>query len=104
MNGDATPDRPEPPSPWRLASAGMELAGAVLGGCLLGYWIDRQFGTGRWGLIIGAGVGIIGGLYNMIRKAVHESLGLDKPARQSEADRSKRQDDADPSPPEPGPS
>jgi F0F1-type ATP synthase assembly protein I len=70
------PVEPGSGSPWRLASAGTELAGAVLGGCLLGYWIDLQFGTGPWGLIVGAGIGIVGGLYNMIRKAVHESLGV----------------------------
>ena len=50
------------------------VAGAVGGGCLLGYWIDRRFETQPWGLLIGATVGIIGGLYNMIRKAVHESV------------------------------
>lgn len=61
---------------WGLAAAGTELAAAVLGGSLLGYWIDRQFDTGPWGLLIGASVGIIGGLYNLVRKAVHESMGI----------------------------
>ncbi|HON67493.1 MAG TPA: AtpZ/AtpI family protein [Phycisphaerae bacterium] len=70
------PFKPIPPSTWRLATQGMELAGAVAGGCLLGYWIDRHFGTAPWALVIGASVGIIGGLYNLIRKAVHESLRM----------------------------
>lgn len=61
---------------WRLAAAGTELAGAVAGGSLLGYWIDRQLETSPWGLLIGASVGIVGGLYNLVRKAVHESLRI----------------------------
>jgi hypothetical protein len=73
---DGGPLKPVPGSVWRLASTGVELAGAVAGGCLLGYWVDWHFGTGRWGLIIGASLGIIGGLYNMIRKAVLESLTM----------------------------
>lgn len=63
---------------WRLAGMGSELAAAVLGGCALGWWVDRAFGTGHWGLIVGSLIGIVGGLYNLIRKAVHESLGLTK--------------------------
>lgn len=71
----------EPPKPigggmLELATAGVELAAAVAGGCLVGFWIDRHFGSGPWGLIIGASLGIIGGLYNMVRKAVHESLRM----------------------------
>ena len=58
------------PGVMQLAGMGVELAGAVLGGCLLGYWIDRHFETRPWGLLIGASMGIVGGLYNMIRKAL----------------------------------
>ena len=43
---------------WRLAGAGMELAGAVVGLCLLGYWIDRHFESSPWGLLICALIGI----------------------------------------------
>lgn len=58
------------PGVMQLAGMGVELAGAILGGCLLGYWIDRHFETRPWGLLIGASMGIVGGLYNMIRKAL----------------------------------
>lgn len=75
MSGEQ-PGKPTSGSVWHLASMGVELAAAVGGGCLLGYWIDRHFGVGPWGLIIGASLGIIGGLYNMVRKAVHESLRM----------------------------
>jgi len=61
----------------RLAGTGVELAAAVAGGCLLGYWIDRHFKTSPWGLIICALLGIVGGLYNMIRQAMQEAPGSD---------------------------
>jgi F0F1-type ATP synthase assembly protein I len=67
--------KPLPPNNMRLAGLGMELAGAVVGGCLLGYWVDRRFGTPPWGVVIGASIGVIGGLYNLIRQAVHATSG-----------------------------
>lgn len=54
----------------RLAGVGIEFAAAVAGLSLLGYWIDRHFGTGPWALLIGAGIGLVGGTYNLIRDAV----------------------------------
>jgi F0F1-type ATP synthase assembly protein I len=59
---------------------GTELAGGLLVFCLLGYWIDYKFGTRPWGLVIGAILGIVGGLYNLIRVALLQSLGV-KPSR-----------------------
>lgn len=56
----------------RLAGIGVELAGTVGVACLLGYWIDRRFGTDPWGLVILAVIGVVGGLYNLVRHAVHE--------------------------------
>lgn len=100
MDGDK-PGEPDSGSAWRLATVGMELAGSVLGGCLLGYWVDREFGTGRWGLIIGAGIGIVGGLYNMIRRAVHESLGVSGVRRPKAAEK-RASPDRESEPPEAG--
>ena len=58
-------------SPWlRLAGLGMELAGAILGFVLVGYWIDRSFDTRPWGLLICALCGLIGGLYNFFRSSL----------------------------------
>ncbi len=76
---DASPERsPERLQPsagpnWRLAGLGMELAAAVVGGCLLGYWIDRRFGTTPWWFLICTAIGLIGGLYNLIRQAMQET-------------------------------
>lgn len=52
-----------------LAGLGMELAAAVIGATLLGFWIDRRFATEPWGVVIGALVGIVGGLYNFVHQA-----------------------------------
>ncbi|NLX12358.1 MAG: AtpZ/AtpI family protein [Phycisphaerales bacterium] len=65
------------PEVMRLANVGVELAAAVIGLSLLGYWIDYQLKTGPWGLLICAILGIVGGLYNLVRKAVREMLRPD---------------------------
>ena len=52
-----------------LAGTGFDLAASVGVGTLIGWWIDRQYETEPWGLIICALLGIIGGLYNFIRVA-----------------------------------
>ena len=64
-------ERPKPGGDWvKLSGLGIELAAAVAGLTLFGYWVDRHFGTGRWGVLIGGVVGIVGGLYNLIRKSL----------------------------------
>jgi len=57
------------PSKFRLAGMGLELAGAVIGGCVIGWYIDWKFGT-RYGLMTGALIGIVGGMYNLIKQAL----------------------------------
>ena len=58
-------------SKFRLAGMGLELAGAVIGGCVIGWYIDRQFGIEqRYGLMTGALIGIFGGMYNLIKQAL----------------------------------
>lgn len=66
----------------RLAGMGIELAASVGVFCAVGYWIDRQLGNQRpWALVIGALLGVIGGLYNLVRHAVHAALGVKPPSR-----------------------
>ncbi len=48
----------------------MELAGAVVGFCLLGVWIDHRYATKPYGVLICALLGLVGGLYNFIRQAL----------------------------------
>ncbi len=54
----------------RLTGLGFELAASVVGGAMLGWWLDRQFGTAPWALIGLAAVGAVGGFYNLIRTAL----------------------------------
>ena len=60
----------------RHSGIGLELAGATAGLALLGYWIDGHFGTRPWGIIGGVIIGLVGGLYNLVKEslnAVHEA-------------------------------
>jgi F0F1-type ATP synthase assembly protein I len=54
----------------RLAGIGFELVAAVGAFILVGYWWDRHFGTGPKGLVVGAVLGLIGGMYNLIRQSL----------------------------------
>ena len=68
----------------RHSGVGLELAGALAGFALLGYWIDRRYGTEPWGLVIGVILGLVGGLYNLVREslqAVREARIEDEAAK-----------------------
>ena len=52
-----------------LASAGVEMAGGIGLFCGLGYLVDRWLGTYPWGLVTGAVLGLIGGLYLVMKAA-----------------------------------
>ena len=56
---------------WKaLSGIGFELVAAVGGFMLAGYWWDRHFGSRPWGMLTGAVLGLIGGMYNMIRQSL----------------------------------
>lgn len=58
------------PTGMQLASIGVELAAAVLGFTLLGWWVDHHFGTHPWGVLVGALLGLVGGMYNLVRESL----------------------------------
>ncbi len=59
------------PRTWlSLGGLGVELAGAVAGFSLLGFWIDRRYDTAPWGLLVCAICGLVGGFYNFIRSSL----------------------------------
>ena len=54
----------------RYAGLGVELAATVGVLSLVGWWIDGRFGTAPWGLVVGAVVGLVGGMANLVRTAL----------------------------------
>jgi len=54
----------------RYSGSGLELAGAVAGFALVGYWIDRHYDIAPWGLVVGLVLGMIGGLYNLVKQSL----------------------------------
>ena len=72
----------------RYSGVGLELAGATAGLALVGYWVDTRFGTRPWGVVLGAIIGLVGGLYNLVREsvaAVREAQADDRSARDESA-------------------
>ena len=53
----------------RMAGLGFELAAAIVGFALFGYWVGGYLGSAKWGVVIGSLLGIFGGMYNLIRAA-----------------------------------
>jgi F0F1-type ATP synthase assembly protein I len=57
----------------RYAGLGLELAASIVGLTLAGLWVDYRFSTGPKGVLVGASLGVVGGLYNFIRAALRLS-------------------------------
>ena len=63
-----TPAQRAPEKGYRQGSRVLaELIGGPAGGALLGWLIDRLFGTGHWGLLVGMFLGIIVAFRNIIK-------------------------------------
>ncbi|MEW6198792.1 MAG: AtpZ/AtpI family protein [Planctomycetota bacterium] len=73
----------------RYASMGFELAATIVGLTLMGVWFDYHFKTSPTGVLIGAALGVTGGLYNFIRAALRlttERGGPPPPNREKRSD------------------
>jgi len=80
-------EEPESEGRWQgLSSIGFELVAAVVGFTLLGYWWDRHFGSRPWGLLTGATLGLIGGMYNLIRRSLSAFKSADGSSKKSDGD------------------
>jgi hypothetical protein len=49
---------------------GFELAAAVGGFAFIGWWLGGYWGSPETGLAVGAVLGIVGGLYNLVRASL----------------------------------
>ena len=58
------------PSWTRLTTIGVEYTAAVAGFGLIGWWLDTKWDTGPWGTVIGAGLGLTGATYNLVRETL----------------------------------
>ena len=74
------------PNSRRLAGIGFELSAAVAGFVLVGYWVGRYFDKAELGIVIGAVMGLIGGMYNLIRVTLAASGGAADRKRNSNSD------------------
>lgn len=72
----------------RLSGIGVELAAAIGGFTLAGYGWDRYFGT-KWGVLVGALLGLVGGMYNVIRQSLRAVRETDSgtPAQHGDEER-----------------
>ncbi len=52
-----------------LLSLGFSVPFAVVGGALIGWFLDRSLGTAPWLFLLFLGLGIVAGLRNVIRAA-----------------------------------
>jgi F0F1-type ATP synthase assembly protein I len=78
---------PKSEGSWKaLSGIGFELAAAVAGFTLIGYWWDRHFGSRPWGLLTGAALGLIGGTYNLIRQSLSAFKEAEGGNRKSDGD------------------
>lgn len=48
-------------------AVGIQLASAVVGGLLIGGWLDHRWGTSPWIAVTGLILGAIGGFYNLFK-------------------------------------
>jgi F0F1-type ATP synthase assembly protein I len=71
---------------FRFASLGLEFGAGIAGCTLLGYWIDRTFGTGHIGLLAGALIGCVGGMYHLVTQAIRLQKLAEQDARRQRAE------------------
>ena len=75
------------PSRWyRHAGMGVEFAAALGAFVALGWWVGKHFDWNPWATLVGAGLGFIGAMYNLIREGL-------KMQQEAEAERRGRRTD-----------
>jgi F0F1-type ATP synthase assembly protein I len=82
------------PSLWRLATMGVDLAAAVGGFTLVGWLADRYWQVFPRYTIAGAVLGLVGGMYNLVRQALAASRpSAGRRSRHADAKRDRGRDE-----------
>jgi F0F1-type ATP synthase assembly protein I len=96
------PEKPRSPSNWsQLSGIGFEVA-ALVGGCAFaGYWFDRHFKSAPWGLLVGCLLGLVSGMYQLIRESLAANRDVNAIGHPGQSGRasSKAPSENDPRPP-----
>ncbi len=77
---------------WRMAGLGMEVAAQAAGGALLGWLYDSWRGRGHTGVLVGAMIGIVVGLWTLINGGLKLNRQLDELAAKRKAERHQNRD------------
>ena len=81
------PEEPKSTGDWsRLSGIGIEFAAAVAGFTLAGYFWDRHFGSAPWGFLTGGILGLVGGMYNLIRQSLLATRGSGREIKKTNGD------------------
>ncbi|MFO0837666.1 MAG: AtpZ/AtpI family protein [Phycisphaerae bacterium] len=89
MKTNHEPPGESKPSWHRYAGLGTEFAAAVVGLTLAGLWFDYHYRTYPRGVLIGAAIGFVGGMYNLLRSAqrmMQEQIEQQKKAKADDVD------------------
>ena len=73
---------------WRLSGLGIEFVGVVGGMIVVGWLLDRWFGTSPWLLLTGVFIGLVGGGYRFARDAQRAARRANEAYRRSHGPRS----------------
>lgn len=65
---------------WKLAGMGFQFGTEIVAGVLLGWLVDRYFGTQPWGVVIGSLLGIAVAFLDLTRKAIRLNRDMDRMA------------------------
>ena len=81
------------PSAWRYAGLGIQFAGTTGLFVLMGYELDKRMGWAPWGMVSLGMLGLIGGLYLLIKDVIKADEGSGSRVQSSEgtADRKNKQ-------------
>jgi F0F1-type ATP synthase assembly protein I len=72
---------------WKWSGLGLEFAGVVALFIYFGYLADRRWHSGPWGLIAGGAIGVIGGMYWLVKESLQMMKELGPPNEPGRDDR-----------------